>query len=269
VFGLFKRPVATTAPPVPDQLSFSATVFDVAMKYVANEKKLPISKDENATIIDTWIGTRLEAVSQLKNFGAVNLEFITDPSKHPVLLESIVQEADNSLSVSFFSSRQATGDAIKDSISAILNVYDYLYELELEFAVPFRFSFRSISNGSVMKYASFVLQMQKLLLKWQGFDMARAWKVTLPDQPETIFVRLWQDITFRAKMIALCSRLGPHYIAMWAAARKLVIEGKENSRTSDTVFVKVLSAKDPDGLQRTLFYPIVETAHRSWPDSSG
>jgi hypothetical protein len=106
VFGLFKKPTAAAAPPVLDQLAFSAAVFKVATKYVTTEKKLPISKDENATIIDTWIGTRLEAIAQLNSFGALDLQLITDPSKHPLLLESFVGEADNSMSVAFFTPRK-------------------------------------------------------------------------------------------------------------------------------------------------------------------
>jgi hypothetical protein len=224
VFGLFRSPAAATRPAAPDQRAFAAAVLKIAMKYLAAETNLPISRNENATVIDTWIGTRLEAVAQLKSLGALNLELITDPSKHPLLLESFLREADNSMSVAFFSQRKAAGDAIKDSISAILNVYDYLNGLEIELAVPFRSKFGSASQGSVLRYSGFLLEIQRLLLKWQAFQIATTWKntppgVVRPEQPETMFVRLWRDVTFRAKMIAICSRFGPSYVAQFAAAR--------------------------------------------------
>ena len=253
-----------------DQGAFAAAVFRVVKEYLANEKNLPISRDENTTVIDRWIGTRLEAISQLQNFGAVKLELITDPNKHPLLLESLVHEAGNSMSVAFFSPRKATGDAIKDAISAILNVYDYLNGLEVELAIPFRFQLReSVSNGSVLRYSGLVLEMQRLLLKWQAFQIATEWKnapagVVRPEQPETIFMRLWRDVTFRTKMIAICSRWGPNYLASFAAACKLAadrdrLEGRYDELAAVEAhdrFVKILSADDPDGLQRTSFYPI-------------
>ena len=176
------------------------------------------------------------------NFGAAKLELIINPETHPRLLDAIIENQP------FLRLREVTGDEIRDSISAICRVYDYLDQLERDLAVPFR-SLSEDGPGSISRYASFVLEMQKLQPKWQAFQFALHSKAPLPDIPETIFISLWRDITFRAKMIALCSQLGPSYMATMAALRKKVREVNEDSGSTDSMFVKILSADDPNQIQ--------------------
>src|SRR5258708_35877727 len=73
---------------------------------------------------------------------------------------------------------------------------------------------------------------------WEKFG-ADLW---IPDIPETIFNSLWRDITFRAKMIALCSKFGPSYMATMAALRKKVMEVNEDLSPIDSMFVKIIFA---------------------------
>jgi hypothetical protein len=225
-----------------DYLALAAAVSKVVREYFETQKNIPISKAEGSSVMEVWIGTRLEAISQLWNFGAANVELVVDPTKHPKLLDAIIARRP------FLPDREPTADEIKDTISAICKVYDYLDQLEHDLAVPAH-SLLKHGPGSISRYASFVLTMEKLHPKWQAFTFALTSKVSLPEQPETIFVLLWRDITFRAKMIALCSQLGPSYMAQIAALRKLVHEANEKSTSSDNLFVKILSADDPDKIQ--------------------
>jgi hypothetical protein len=270
MFGWFKRKAIGRiirdggAGKMLDQLALAVTVSEVASEYLRANKNLPICKDRDTTVLDMWIGTRLEAISLLWNCGAANIELIISPSKHPQLLDVIIEEACNPLSVAFFLPRETTGDEIKDSISAILRVYDYLYQLENDVAVPFR-PMSEGEPGSRSRYASFLLEMQKLQVKWQGFKYAVQHNAYLPDQPETIFMPLWRDVTFRAKMIALCGQFGPYYIAMCAAVRQMANDpayvaglsepqraSEQHSRVAgDTMFVKILSVDDPDQIRGT------------------
>jgi hypothetical protein len=66
VFGLFGRRAPAVSPAPAYQRTFAAAVFEVAANYLSTEKGIPIGKDPNASIIDSWIGTRLEAISQLR-----------------------------------------------------------------------------------------------------------------------------------------------------------------------------------------------------------
>jgi hypothetical protein len=225
-----------------DHLSRAVAVSEIAREYFQTQKQIPIAKAEGSSIMEVWHGTRLEAISQLWNFGAVNVELVIDPTKHPKLLDAIIAR------YLFLPDPEPTGDEIKDKISAICKIYDYLNQLEHDLAVPSH-SVRGHGPGSISRYASFVLEMHKLHPKWQAFIFALTSKAQLPDQPETIFVPLWRDVTFRAKMIAVCSRFGPHYMAQMAAVRKLIHEGNEQSTSTDSMFAKILAADDPDKVQ--------------------
>jgi hypothetical protein len=227
-----------------DPLAFGIAVSETAAEYFRAQKNMPISKfhDGESNMMEIWMGTRLEAISRLWNFGAASRELIINPETHPRLLDAIIQIQP------FLPLREVTGDEIQDSISAICRVYDYLDQLERDLAVPFR-SPSGDYPGSISRYASFVLEMQKLYPKWQAFQFALRSNAPLPDIPETIFISLWRDITFRAKMIALCSKLGPSYMATMAALRKKVTEANEDSSPTDSMFVKILSADDPDRIE--------------------
>jgi hypothetical protein len=227
-----------------DQLAFAIAVSESAAEYFCAQSNMPISKfrDRESSVMEIWIGTRLEAISRLWNFGAAKPELIINPETHPRLLDAIIEIRP------FLPLREVTGDEIQDSISSICRVYDYLDQLDRDLAVPFG-SLLDDVPGSISRYASFVLEMQKLHPKWQAFQFALRSKATLPDIPETIFISLWRDITFRAKMIALCSQLGPSYMATMAALRKKVTEANEEASSMDSMFVKILSADDPNRIQ--------------------
>jgi hypothetical protein len=236
--------VRTAASKIIEPLAFAMTVSEAAAEYFRAQKNMPISKfhDRESNVMEIWSGTRLEAISRLWNFGAAKLELIINPETHPRLLDALIEIRP------FLPLREVTGDEIQDSISAICRVYDYLDQLERDLAVPFR-SLSEDGPGSISRYASFIFEMQKLHPKWQAFQFALRSKAPLPDIPETIFISLWRDITFRAKMIALCSKLGPSYMATMTALRKKVREANQDSSSSDSMFVKILSADDPNRIQ--------------------
>jgi hypothetical protein len=233
-----------------DQLAFAVAVSEVASEYIRTNKNLPICKARDTNVKDMWIGTRLEAISLLWNCGAANIELITSPTKHPQLLDDIIKRNP------FLPSLQPIGDEIEDTMSAIARVYDYLDRLERDVAVPFH-SIIQDGLGSISKYASFVLEMQKLLVKWQAFEYAVHHNAARPDQPETIFMPLWRDVTFKAKMISLCGVFGPSYMAMQAHLRNLArvdqrpVHAQYSLNSLDNTFVKILFADDPDQIRGT------------------
>jgi hypothetical protein len=236
--------IRAAASKIIEPLAFAIAVSETEAEYFRAQNNVPISKfhDGESNVMEIWMGTRLEAISRLWNFGAAKRELIINPETHPRLLDAIIQIRP------FLPLREVTGDEIQDSISAICRVYDYLDQLERDLAVPFR-SPSGDYPGSISRYASFVLEMQKLYPKWQAFQFALRSNAPLPDIPETIFISLWRDITFRAKMIALCSKLGPSYMATMAALRKKVTEANEDSSPTDSMFVKIRSADDPDRIE--------------------
>ena len=99
-----------------DPLAFGIAVSETAAEYFRAQKNMPISKfhDGESNVMEIWMGTRLEAISRLWNFGAASRELIINPETHPRLLDAIIQIQP------FLPLREVTGDEIQDSISAIL-----------------------------------------------------------------------------------------------------------------------------------------------------
>jgi hypothetical protein len=159
------------------------------------------------------------------------------------LLDAIIER-----SKSHLHPKDPTGDEITDTISAILRIYDRLAKLDYEVASPY-LQIGKDSPWYVSPYASFIQEMRKLHLKWQGFIWAIKTKSDfLPPQPDTVFVGLWRDITYRSKIIALCARFGPSCLANFARLKELVAQGGESTGNLDNLMVQVLAADDPDRL---------------------
>lgn len=226
------------------QMALAVAVAETASKYHQTQTIRPIVRDKNAGVVDIWSGTRLEAISKLWAFGAVNLDLLVDPTKHPALLERFVHE-----STSFLSFAPPCGDEIKDTLSAMLRVYDYVAELENEVGIPHRQIIRE-NPAYVSIYGSLVIDMRSLLLRWKGFRHALDAGVPLPEQPKTVFETIWIDVTRRSKLIALCGKLGPYFMATVATLRERIRETGESSREFDDLIARILSIDDPDHLQK-------------------
>ena len=59
-----------------DPLAFGIAVSETAAEYFRAQKNMPISKfhDGESNVMEIWMGTRLEAISRLWNFGAASRE---------------------------------------------------------------------------------------------------------------------------------------------------------------------------------------------------
>jgi hypothetical protein len=228
------------------QMALAVAVAESASEYHQSQAIRPIIRDEKAGVVEVWSGTRLEAISKLWGFGAANLDLLIDPTKHPALLERFIVE-----SSSFLSFSPPCGDEIKDTLSAMLRVYDYIAELENEVGVPHRQIIKE-NPTYVSIYGSLVVDMRSLLLRWRGFRYALDSKIALPEQPKTIFEIIWKDVTHRSKLIALCGKLGPYYMATVLTLRDRIQEAGQSSDEFDDLIVKVLSVDDPDQLRKNI-----------------
>jgi uncharacterized protein (DUF2267 family) len=47
-----------------DQMAIAAAVAQLTSEYIKTEKIRPISRDRQASVVDIWRGTRLEAISR-------------------------------------------------------------------------------------------------------------------------------------------------------------------------------------------------------------
>jgi hypothetical protein len=226
-----------------DQAALATAVAQITGDYVRSRNGLSILKDEDASIVEMWSGVRLEAISQLWGPGPISLELIIDPAKHPKFLDAFIERSN-----SYLYGSQSPQNEIGGTISAILCVYDVLAQMEFDVCSPYLQTDKQ-NKGYVAPYASLVEEMRKLHIKWQGFMYAVHTNANfLPAVPDTVFVTLWRDVTYRSKIIALCGRLGPHYLANFAALKKKVAEANESTKGLDDLIIKILMADDPERL---------------------
>lgn len=226
-----------------DQVALATAIAQVTGDYVRSRNGVSILKEEGASVVEMWSGVRLEAISQLWGPGPIAHELIIDPAKHPKLLDAFIERSNSYLHVS-----KSPQNEISGTISAILRIYDVLAQMEFDVCSPYLQTDKQ-GKGYVAPYAGLIEEMRKLHIKWQGFMYAVHTKADfLPPVPDTIFVALWRDVTYRSKIIALCGCLGPHYLANFAALKQKVAEANESTRGLDDLIIKILTADDPERL---------------------
>jgi hypothetical protein len=227
-----------------DQIALATAVAQTTREYLRSRNGISIVKEDKASVIELWSGIRFEAISELWRPGSVSSnELVADPTTHPKLLNAIIER-----SASYLRAKKSQGDELDDTISAILRIYDYLAQLEYDVCSPY-LQHSKESPGYVPRYAGFVEEMRKLHLKWQGYSYALSARVDLPIQPDTVFVTVWRNVTYRSKIIALCAGLGPRYLANFAAIKKEHLKDNERVARLDNLIVRILMIDDPEQLQ--------------------
>ena len=241
---LIESIAASPAGKMLDQIALAVAVAETTKEYVNTRNGVSVIKDDNASVIETWKGVRLEVISQLWGSESNSLELIIDHTKHPKLLNAFVERSKSYLSV-----KKSPGDEVDRTISTILRVYDVLAQMDFDVCSPY-LQFSKDSPGHVSRYAGLVQEMRKLHIKWQGFMHAVNTKAEyMPPVPDTVFTALWRDVTYRSKTIALCARLGPSYLTNFQELKVRVIEAGEDAARLDGLIVRILTADDPDQWQ--------------------
>jgi hypothetical protein len=220
-----------------DQVALAVAVSEAVGEHVRARNGRSVVNDENASVQEIWNGVRLEVMSELWR-NSIPLGLLMTPSEHPKLLDAIIKRSE-----SCFWPMEPKGDEVADTISAMLRIYDRLAKLDHDVGSPY---FR-VDKEILPPYGGFFEEMMKLHLKWQGFFWAIKTKSDFqPPVPDTVFVVLWRHVTYRSKMIALCARFGPSYLAQFAAAKELVVKRGGSVADLDDPIVRILTADDPD-----------------------
>lgn len=149
-----------------NQMALAVAVSEIAAEYFKSQSIIPICTDPKASLVDIWIGTRLEAISKLWNFGSASLALVIEPTKHPKLINAFIE-----CSTKLLGYREPCGVEMEDSISAMLRVYIYLSELEQKVGVPQVRTIESVeSNPSYATYGSLVTEMRKCMSSGRALD---------------------------------------------------------------------------------------------------
>lgn len=217
------------------------------------EVSSPAYRRKDASAVEVWRDTRLEALRHLWGYGASDAMLLADPRQQEALLGAFFK---NKPHLEF--PHQPSGDPVRDTLQALFQVYEFLGKAGS--AVADSATDRlSLSQRRKTIFSEFEDQAKSLLELWAVFMQAIRGSGELPATPPTLFEVLFRDVTSKAKTIALSARFGPDYRAgmayiVTAIQKQLKDRGESPSNIEkkmhevQSLMQAVLAADDPDHL---------------------
>lgn len=220
--------------------AIAETVGDYVDDVQAGRVTYPAHRREGASVVDIWRDLRLEALERLFNFGEADAFLLSDQRQQLGLLACFIDERPH------LEMPQPRGETIPDTIQAMWQVYVYLDAVGSE--VADRETDRAtlkLSGHSILD--NLTTQAKALRERWQAFENAvRSGEEALPEMPRTLIEVLYEDVTGKAKSVALSTVFGPSYENGIKYLEKLVAEKGERAADVRATIDRVLAAKDPD-----------------------
>lgn len=261
MFGWFKKK-PKEAPEVPKliedmfrPLSLAAAVSKIISEYQqdvrSGEISAPAYQRKDESVIGIWRDTRLEALSNLWDYG----------SSEPGTLANHRQQMDL-LNVFFIDKPQfafplsPTGEKAHDTLQAVFRVYIYLGEIGS--AIMDRESCRdTLKLAGKTIFSNLEIEAAKLWEAWKSFNVTLQPPGELSRMPPTLFEVIYADVTAKAKSIALSSKFGPSYEDGMQSMVSMIQTKMKANDDSDTEISKavqgmralmdeILAANDPD-----------------------
>ena len=200
----------------------------------------PAHRRESAGVVEIWRDLRLEALHKLFNFGKSDLSLLAEQRRqYEVLSYLLADQPCPQLP-------QPRGEIVPDTVQALWQVYVYLAEVGSEVAdretdrLTLKHTGRSILD-------QLTTQAGALRQSWKAFEQAlQTTNTALPEMPRTTIEILYEDVTAKAKSIALSATFGPIYEE---GIKHLVTRLKEQGGNAQDIEAEidcVLKAKDPD-----------------------
>jgi hypothetical protein len=178
-------------------------------------------------------------------FGRADLFLLSNPRHQLDLLSIFLDERPH------LEFPQPRGQTESDTLQAIWQVYLYLHAVGSEVCDRETDSAQLKANGRDI-LTDFTTEAAGLRNLWDAHRRAvKAGAETLPELPRTMIEILFEDVTAKAKSIALSTVYGPFYEAQILYIEELVRQegregGVERIRAS---MARVLAAKDPDDVR--------------------
>jgi hypothetical protein len=254
MFSWFRSKTAPRSVDIPP--IFNQTIYPVALssalaenfsQYVkdieSGKKSMPAHKRKDGSLYDVWSDTRLEALSPLLLYGASDVSMLADFRQQKKLLDSFYKEKPQ-----YKCPHEPTGDPVHDTLQALFQVYLTLKEIG-----------SAVCDEETESISLLDEHAKTLWESWTFFDQAVHRSDKAIPMPSTLFEMVFNDVTKKAKTIALSATFGPDYhrgMQHWATKTREIMQkqgisediiSKEVQRTQ-LIMRKVLAADKPDDL---------------------
>lgn len=217
--------------------ALAETVRDYAAAVKAGKLSYPAHRRKGASVVEIWADLRIEALHKLFNFGKSDPFLLSDPRHQADLLACFLNDR------AHLEMPQPRGMVIPDTIQAMWQVYLYLDAAGSEVAdretdrTSLKLEGRSILDRIEAGCAELRERMAALRAGTGDGSI-----------PPTMIELLYEDVTTKAKSIALSAKFGPHYEGgIRFVEDQLAKQGDDLASFRATV-ARVLAAKDPDHL---------------------
>lgn len=200
----------------------------------------PAHRRKGSSVVEIWHDLRLEALHSLFNFGQADPFLLSDQKQQMELLSCFLDERPH------LEMPQPRGEIVPDTIQAMWQIYVYLDEVGSELAdcetdrETLKMTGRSILDN-------LIAQAVALRASWEAFeDAVQANAGPLPEMPKTLIEALYEDVTAKAKSVALSAMLGPSHEGGIKYLERRVEERGGDAASVRATFERILAAKDPD-----------------------
>ena len=242
-------------------MSLVAALSEIVVEYLKDIKarrvafpahKRLIHKQQNASVLEIWRDTRLEALHYLFRYGSSQAILLATQNKQKLLLDYYFEKKPH-LEFPY----QPSSDRIHDTWQTVLKAYLYLDEIG-----EWTEDWEDIHDVKLFTKKKPIIDefergIKRLHVQWSEFDSAIRGSNSLPPEPSTIFDILYKDITKKSKTIALSAMFGHDHMAMIKeneqhTRKRFREQGKSEKYIEEQIRIiqkttqNLLSAQDPD-----------------------
>lgn len=240
-------------------LALGAAVGKLVVEYQADLKAgrvtAPASQRDDASALEVWRDTRIEALSFLWALPASEPAGLADSREQVDLLEAFNRATPHPMTP-----LPESGNAVQDTLSCVLQVYVYLDKIGTTVGdrETCRFTLQLAGRTVLSDLEESTGRLEE---QWKAFtaNALQPRQGPLPKMPETFFDLIYRDVTRKSRSIALSSRFGPSYEEGIASMLELTVSNMkasgmsaakvaENTKRAKALMDQLLHASDPDEL---------------------
>lgn len=201
-------------------VAIAEAVRDHVAAVTAGELSFPIHRSDGSAV-EIWAGLRMEAFHKLFNFGLSDPFILAEQEKQQRLVRCWLVDRP------YLEFPQPHGERDADTIQAVFQCYHYLSTVGSEVC-------DRLTDSETLR-----LEGRSIL------DDLNAEAENLTDN-RTLLDALYDDITAKAKSIALSARFGPRYEAGIKFVRDKLLRDGEDISDFDALTQRMFAAKTPD-----------------------
>ncbi|WP_186399170.1 hypothetical protein [Stappia sp. P2PMeth1] len=218
-------------------ISLAETVRAYVAAVQAGKISYPAHRRKGSSVVEIWADLRIEALHKMFNFGQSNPFLLSDLQRQEELLACFLDERPH------FEMPQPRGAVIPDTIQAMFQVYLYLDAAGSEVAdrETDRTGLKLVGRSILDRMES---ECGELRLRLPALRVGTS-EGTIPP---TMIELLYEDVTVKAKSIALSAKFGPHYEGGIKFVEDQLAKQDEDLAAFRASVTRVMAAKDPDHL---------------------